>query len=1129
MESESQIKQIEKYNNQLFYKLFSKFPKIKKTKIDYQLQTKNKTEKCTPINIIYYNKKNKLWFAKTQTNNDHLYLFGKYDESNGFKIDKPILRLNFNKKEIYHKDCSGILHNNSSNLNIYMNITYFKENIDGYNLKIKDFNKKTITIFDNSIPKNIETINLGNLNQDFTTNLIKLIKCLDSNETPITGSSINNCHICSKTLNKEDKEFNKKLQITNSKLCSECIEKILCLEFYNETKNLFNTSYMAVTSLKNEYDNKFFNYCFKLLEKHNFIKYMGSEKKYFYYSPNNTILTNDSYKQFKLLPSLKNNNETNQIKSFIKLLNEGQNPDDIAKNLKIPNFKIKNWYNQGKLGNKKYIEFYKSYLKATSKNCEICKELIPQDIESNICKECSKKAYCASILNLLLKHVDPLIPFKAKDFEDMGYPSTYVNNYIKILKENDLINRKYNTYSLKDYSILNGFLEIYESYGKKLNVQLDYNNKPARLSKTCEKCKNTFVISKFSKVQNNPSQYKDICKDCENEILIQSKDKNQVNACIKMMNEGKDLEEIMKTLEITKDNIEDWCKKGKEKIPIYKEFYNKYTDLTSKHCEICGKTLKINTKKTTCKKCSKKIHAASILKELSQSVDSGVPFRAEDLKIIGYDKIKIKDCIWTLQETNLIDEKNGKYILKNKKILDKFLEKYGNESNNPQKPKPPLKLSKKCKICGKILPLRKFFKNKENKDGYEDYCKSCKKPITAARCLKELLKNLEMGKTYSEDKIKHYYDSEFNFTSKIWSMLDFDLITHDINKKEYTIANEKTCEKFLNKYYIEKKEKSIELTSLTKQEQMNIVINTISEGKTNEEAAKLAGIPTYKIIHWKNEGKQGNGKDNIEFYKKYNEALKTVNANEEKIKELVVLLLTKCETLEKAAKFIENGKYEEKIKDWYNLGKQNDKRHTEFYNECIELINLSSMENNCPVGILEPLPQEYEDSFKSTKNTSTGFAWLNKVGDNWLYQRQINKKPLKISNSNLVELYNEVKNQGYVWGVRDFEKAQHTLEISGIKNINYIETKEDTTPNIKKEDINMISIETKSIFTEVIIKGTIKNTELINLLNYLKEFEKNINKLISTNNKEYTDIFIEMKLEDSELEILTDKLNKLNQ
>ena len=39
MESESQIKQIEKYNNQLFYKLFSKFPKIKKTKQKNVLQS----------------------------------------------------------------------------------------------------------------------------------------------------------------------------------------------------------------------------------------------------------------------------------------------------------------------------------------------------------------------------------------------------------------------------------------------------------------------------------------------------------------------------------------------------------------------------------------------------------------------------------------------------------------------------------------------------------------------------------------------------------------------------------------------------------------------------------------------------------------------------------------------------------------------------------------------------------------------------------------------------------------------------------------------------------------------------------------------------------------------------------
>lgn len=37
-----------------------------------------------------------------------------------------------------------------------------------------------------------------------------------------------------------------------------------------------------------------------------------------------------------------------------------------------------------------------------------------------------------------------------------------------------------------------------------------------------------------------------------------------------------------------------------------------------------------------------------------------------------------------------------------------------------------------------------------------------------------------------------------------------------------------------------------------------------------------------------------------------------------------------------------------------------------------------------------------------------------------------------------------------------------------------------------------------------------------------------ISSFLFTNNKKYTDIFIEMKLEDSELEILTDKLNKLD-
>ena len=40
------------------------------------------------------------------------------------------------------------------------------------------------------------------------------------------------------------------------------------------------------------------------------------------------------------------------------------------------------------------------------------------------------------------------------------------------------------------------------------------------------------------------------------------------------------------------------------------------------------------------------------------------------------------------------------------------------------------------------------------------------------------------------------------------------------------------------------------------------------KGKTRKEAADIANIPLYKITHWYAEGRQGFGKENINFYKK---------------------------------------------------------------------------------------------------------------------------------------------------------------------------------------------------------------------------------------------------------------------
>ena len=61
-----------------------------------------------------------------------------------------------------------------------------------------------------------------------------------------------------------------------------------------------------------------------------------------------------------------------------------------------------------------------------------------------------------------------------------------------------------------------------------------------------------------------------------------------------------------------------------------------------------------------------------------------------------------------------------------------------------------------------------------------------------------------------------------------------------------------------------------------KDKQMKIVIEEIQKGKSRKEAAEIANIPRYRIVHWYNEGKHGFGKDNIEFYNK----LKNIEDNQ---------------------------------------------------------------------------------------------------------------------------------------------------------------------------------------------------------------------------------------------------------
>lgn len=57
----------------------------------------------------------------------------------------------------------------------------------------------------------------------------------------------------------------------------------------------------------------------------------------------------------------------------------------------------------------------------------------------------------------------------------------------------------------------------------------------------------------------------------------------------------------------------------------------------------------------------------------------------------------------------------------------------------------------------------------------------------------------------------------------------------------------------------------------------------------------------------------------------------------------------------------------------------------------------------------------------------TGIAWVNRVGNNWVYTRQINKKSVSISDPNIYNLHKKVIRQGNVWGIRDISLARKVI------------------------------------------------------------------------------------------------------
>ena len=562
---------------------------------------------------------------------------------------------------------------------------------------------------------------------------------------------------------------------------------------------------------------------------------------------------------------------------------------------------------------------------------------------------------------------------------------------------------------------------------------------------------------------------------------------------IKLGEYNENIEALLNNLDILLHELENYQPiENPEKTPVTSKneselINNQNIEQNIANCKICGKKLKKH-EKILCKKCSKKRHAANILTKLLSHTKPNIPFTKKDLNEIYLER-EINDFIWSLQDFNLIKQRNNEYCLVEQEILDEFIEKYSflEEIKNQEVKKEVQKqLNKSCTICKKTLPISKFYKSKKTMDGFEDYCKKCKGYVTAASYLKYLLDIVQPGEKFKIDDLRSNYDNTMDLKGIIWKLQEFDLINYDEDSEEYYIENQEICQNFLDEYYIDGsitiKTKSKKTKELTQEEQMNIVIENIKLGKTDKEAAKIAGINLYKITYWFNEGKNNSSDETINFYKRYIEAKKEAKMNSFKKFYVIESFNTKqdltiADTLRKqqmenilkelgsgsslkTAAFNSSITYET-LQYWYKRGKQN---FGEEYREFFEKINIlqspieapkvdenneSEIEINLEKDnktsnqtghILDPLPDEYKDTFKSSKNNKTGFAWVNKVGNQWFYSRNVDGQTVKFSNYDIYKLHEEVLENNMIWGVRDIEKAKKSLKEPTIKTNTPIST-----------------------------------------------------------------------------------------
>lgn len=1104
------------YKKNFFKYLKKNHPKRREVflSIDGKMEVKKVNYKPISKNSPLMPDKNALWFSKVSGDTCYFGLGRDGPLRYAKKHETPLLKGKLITKINYNNIAKSnlIFAKEDKNGKIYL---LLKINLDKLNKREKIILREKnhiINIFNEKTQKKNTYLNLGNLNNPYTLkNLYNFIANTKTKNNPksniieVLYVNIPKNHIfknngrTDKAMKKMDN--NKIIEDTNKRKIGEDDimdeKQEIIIKELKEGKSIKEAAKTAETleiivnrwiKLGKEGDDRYSQFY------NEYIEIMGIEEE-----------KEEKVKKEEELPTTRSTTIENKelVEKAIGLLNENKTIEEINKILDLPEYRIKNWCTQGKLGIKPFDEFYK-----------LVEESKGNEIEAPIPKEQKEKE---NVLNeLTLKELDYILEDN-KFFEMVPNKDVKIKTILTNINDNEIKKsiEKLNKLKLKQSEIAI-FLEEFNT-----DLLLSFLNKYDR-------------------------------------VLYKNKSRDQIIDRIIKELKFKDTEEFYNEMtklpdeeKIAKEEREEIEKTIREKELIIEE-------KKVKKCIICGKKLKNYTTKDKCKSCSRSIHAANILNTLLKNIGPEVPFYKEDLEKLGFSNIKIQDVIWTLQENDLINkESSKKYSLKNEKILNEFLEEWKEYIEEVEETE-GLKLSKTCTICKKELPINKFAPSNVNKDGYEDYCKDCARPIQTAIGLKQLLNYITPGTEFKKEDLYEHYQETFILDAEIFSLQEYDLIEYDPENNNYTLKNQEKLDKFLDKYLIEFKEEEeaeeegeestpieteapgITYIDYTENElinrKMNEFLNELKITKDKDEAIKNVNLTKTLLKSWLRFGRQGL-QDFTKFYEDYKNIINSINKESEPQQDLEGDEHTEIETTTGQEA---DGEEEKGLPDSTEDNKEYEFGYSfEIHEKLIEEIKNGKTDNEAfkIIGVTryqvdkwhekglngeEPYNQFHKDYLNAkiyAKNNNEYYKKENKIRRKNFIGHIKKGKPMRVAceysglEFETVQNWINMGNKGES-PYKEFYKEY--ILAKGSENV-----EETTTYDEDKSNIKVIVFEELDEYCEIMIKGKVENDDLIKSIDKLYNYLNDIQKIITNRiNIKESEVLIILKTQKNNIETI---------